>query len=148
MKNNELKYIFHSILPILIGGLIYIIFRTKSLIMFQWFSYLSLDRIVESFRTFGAINLPDWAIYSLPDALWIYSFTITMIILWNFKIDKNNWYWILFAPVFGISLEIAQLFGLKGYFDIIDLLFCLGFSLVALIQIKNFKYLNIKFKKS
>jgi hypothetical protein len=146
---KKLKLILlHVILPTFVGGMIYIIFRAKTLWMFSWFEVLKLDTLINYLRNFRKVEIWDWVKFSLPDALWVYSFTMIMIIIWDFKLNKKSAFWILLAPALGIFGELSQLINLipnlnssllkkLGTFDLIDfILVCLAVFL-ALIQLKK-----------
>lgn len=85
--------------------------------------------------------LPNWSNFSLPDGLWIYSFTSFLLIYWDNKFDYYK-YWLLIPFTTSIVVEILQWLKMfPGTFDIIDLLFLmLGFTLSLII-------INSKFKK-
>ena len=116
---------FNIILPILLGGIIYVIFRTKSLTMFSWFENLGLSSLVtilrDKFTSFKGF-VPSWFYYSLPDGLWMYSFSSSFIIFINGK--KSIFLWLLIPLFTGPVVEILQLLELfPGTFDIIDIFF-------------------------
>ena len=114
--------------PLSIGGLIYILFRTDSLLMFRWLDMLGATAFIQSCRKYmiDRLNLPDWIIFSLPDALWVFSFTSLMLIIWHGKFSYNSIFWLLLAPIIGLFSELGQLVGIiPGTFDIIDLLLIL-----------------------
>lgn len=133
--------IIHSFLPLFLGGLVYILFRSKSLIMFEWFTYLKLDRLLDSLRAhligFKAF-LPQWIYYSIPDGLWIYSLTSALIIYWHDNL-KFGRYWLIIPFVLGICVEILQGFKLfPGTFDWIDLIISIiSFSASIIITNKH-----------
>ena len=93
----SIRYLVNVIIPLLIGGLIYIIYRTETLIMFSWFSYLSLDQYVDYLRTFSSYLLPDWVILSLPNGLWTYSFIVGISFIWNNKLNIHVFFWFILA---------------------------------------------------
>lgn len=138
--------IIKIILPLFLGGLIYILFRTTSLYMFTWFDFLGIRHIVDFFRQeFLQIKLWDWIIYSLPNGLWLYSFINLFLFIWENQICKINLILIVIPPVFGIGSEIAQYYGfIHGTFDYVDLIIC--FLATILPFIFN-KYLTIDWKK-
>lgn len=124
------------IIPLLIGGLIYILFRADSLLMFRWFDNLGLGKTITALRQFnhGQFNLPTWTIFSLPDALWIFSFTNFMLIIWRDKFSEQSVLWILIAPTIGVLSEIGQAFHfVRGTFDLIDLTLILIASIIPFI---------------
>jgi len=121
------QFIFGFLLPILIGGLIYVFFRSNTLIMFSWFNDLRISPIILDIRQYTMPfknYFPDWFLYSLPDGLWIFSYTSLILLLSNNIIKFKNIFWILIIFIYVISIEFLQLFGLyNGTFDIFDILF-------------------------
>ncbi len=130
------KVILHIVLPIFIGSMIYILFREKNLLMFEWFSYFKLDFIIDflrnnfyEYRTY----IPKSVLFSLPDALWVYSFTMFLSIYFKNKI-------ILSAIFVGsIITEILQLWFVVGTFDIYDVIYMFALYLIAMYFIKKFE---------
>jgi hypothetical protein len=113
--------------------------------MFSWFRYIGIDSSILTVRqelSTLKLYLPQWTYYSLPDGLWVYSFTSALLILWDNQL-KNAKFW-LFIPLFsGAIVEVAQ--GLKifrGTFDILDLTFTIVALLLSIIII------NYKFKQN
>ena len=125
---NRTKIFLQVVLPLLSGGLIYILFRADSLLMFRWFDKLGATAFISFCRqhTVGQFSLPTWFIYSLPDALWIFSFTRLMLAIWQDKFSVQSIFWILIAPTIGLLSEIGQAFDfVRGTFDLSDLTFIL-----------------------
>lgn len=134
---------FHCLTPLLIGGLLYVLFRSTTLRMFEWFSLIGLEDVIQSARTsvFEYKNyLPNWTYFSLPDGLWIYSFTSAILIYWHNDNQKTK-LWLLIPFTTGILIEILQGFKLfPGTFDYLDLTFSiLGLSLSKIIINNKFK---------
>lgn len=104
------------IIPLLIGGLIYIGFRSKSLLLFKWFSLLGLEELINLYRlNVKSIELPGFILYSLPDGLWSYSF---LEFIGLFKVKLLVWMVVCLI----ISFEFLQLFSIiEGTFCFIDL---------------------------
>ena len=141
MKPVQICVIFKNVMfPLLIGGLIYIFFRSYSLKMFIWFEAFGLSNIIKETRIDllpMKAYLPKWIYFSLPDGLWIYSFTSALIIYWEGEFDRLK-YWLLIPFFIGIVFEVFQAFTLfKGTFDILDLLFSLSGFLLSLYILKN-----------
>ncbi len=131
MLNLHLRTaIIHCVLPIVLGGLLYILFRSTHLRMFEWVSEFGFDNIIFSVR--GSIgefknSVPKWIYFSLPDGLWVYSFTSALLIIWR-KNRRQARLWILVPFTLGVIIEILQLFHLfPGTFDILDLIFSITF---------------------
>lgn len=122
---NTLKRITkHSLIPLLLGGLIYVLFRSQSLIMFGWVNAIGMYELINLLRAYinaYEVLIPNWFIYSLPDGLWIFSFTSALIIVNGCKWNEYK-VWLLLPIGFGI--EFLQLLGIfKGTFDVNDLFF-------------------------
>ena len=133
--------------PVVLGGLIYIIFRTDRLIMFHWFEYLNLSDEINTIKSLkNILSLPDWFIYSLPDGLWIFSYIHISLEIWKFSITRQNIFWIFSIPITAIASEIFQLFKIiPGTFDLVDIIFYLIGIALPFIKILNTTYMkNIK----
>jgi hypothetical protein len=125
------------LLPLFFGGLIYVLFRSKSLNMFHWFESIGLQKQVMKMRDAiypARAHLPTWLYYSLPDGLWAYSFSSAFIILWRDQSSIGK-YWLLIPFTTGCLSEVAQGLGMmKGTFDVIDLaMYSLGIILSIVI---------------
>ena len=129
-----LKIFFCSILPLFLGGMIYILFRSTSLLMFSWFEILGVNSYITLFREH--INLPakfSWIIFSLPDALWVFSFTCMMAIVWQNRLSFQSLLWIFLAPAIGILSELCQALSIvPGTFDYSDLALIIMASFLAI----------------
>lgn len=116
------------VLPILLGGIIYLSWRKDSLYMFHWFKALRLnDAIVLLRETFTPAKsyLPKFVLYSLPDAAWVYALTFFMIWLWKDEAKIKLIFWGSIGSILGIGGEFGQMFGyVHGTFDFMDLLLC------------------------
>lgn len=128
------KVILHIALPLFVGSTIYVLFREKTLLMFDWFSYLKLDFIIDFLRNNFyeyRIYVPKSILFSLPDALWVYSFTMFLSIYLKNKI--------ILSTVFigSIITEILQLWFVVGTFDIYDVIYMFALYLIAMYFIKK-----------
>jgi len=119
---------FNVVLPILLGGIIYLSWRKDSLYMFHWFKVLGFnDAIVLLRETFTPAKsyLPKFVLYSLPDAAWVYALTFFMIWLWKGEAKIKLIFWGSIGAILGIGGEFGQMFGyVHGTFDFMDLLLC------------------------
>lgn len=122
-----------------------------TLILFGWIEGVGLSPVASTLRLNGTLQslaMPSWVKYSLPDALWLFSFTYLTLLIWNFKITKHSAPWIFLAPVLGIGCEICQLFGIiPGTFDMVDLLLLIMASLLPFYKIIILKISLMKNKK-
>ena len=137
------QFLIGSILSLILGTLVYLLFRVSTLKIFSWLENIGVDflnfKIRKTTLNYTEI-LPDWFLFSLPDGLWIFSYTSLILHIWG-KTSKESFFWIIIIPAIAIFSEILQ--GLKlipGTFDSIDLLFyTLGLLLPLTFINKNFK---------
>tara|TARA_B100000886_G_C20259718_1_gene422349 strand:+ start:263 stop:643 length:381 start_codon:yes stop_codon:yes gene_type:complete len=102
--------------PLIIGCLIYTLFRTDYLI------YNKLLGNLFKPLTFADTFLERVIVFSLPDGLWAMSYTI---LIFHIRKDKTvrTIIWSLIIPVIGAFSEIGQFYLLiPGTFDFIDLI--------------------------
>lgn len=133
------------IASLLLGGVIYILFRVSSLRMFSWFETIGINLVESNLRKNSILiaqYFPDWFLYSLPDGLWIFSYVCLMFCIWRKSISKQNIFWISIVPLTAVGSEFLQIFGLvQGTFDMVDVLcYLIGFILPFLILNKSINY--------
>jgi len=118
--------LLHVILPLLLGGLTYLLFRTDSLIMFRWVEGLGLSAPLAAARAdLGGLgdSLPDSFLYSFPDAAWLYAFGAQMVILHRDSKLMVRAFWVLLAPLMALGAEFGQALGwVRGTFDVADVI--------------------------
>lgn len=128
-----------SLFLFFVGGMIYLMFRDESLVMFRWCEELHIKEYIDSLRM--PCTLPQWIVYSLPDGLWLCSYVLFISVIWNFDL-KHGWPYVFSLPAIAIASELAQAFGwVRGTFDWVDLLcyvIALYFGCIVV------KYLNSK----
>ena len=131
---KQFRFWFFVALPLLLGGLIYILFRAESLKMFTWFEAMGLSDFIKNIRKARVFSVPEWVIFSLPDALWLFSFSNIMLILWGYKLSKQSIIWIFAAPIIGLISEFGQAVSVvPGTFDLLDLIFLFFASILPFI---------------
>ena len=128
----------HVLLPILIGGLVYICWRDPALLMFKWFRVLGVEPLVLQLRlatTSARQSLPDWFVYSLPDGLWVYALTAFMTRVWSGSPSSPvKTGWLSVGLLLGAGSELGQLAGVvPGTFDLTDFLFYLFAAAIAFL---------------
>jgi hypothetical protein len=127
--SKRASYIFlfvHVILPVFIGAGIYSLWRSKALLVFAWYRCVGLYAPMLTLRAhFAAAKhlIPGIILYSLPDGLWVYSFTALMGYLWYQKPQRYaRLFWTLLPVSTAVGAEIGQ--GLRlvpGTFDWADM---------------------------
>lgn len=135
---------FGSILTLLGGGLIYVLFRKSSLRMFSWYETTGLSGLTNELRKLTlhfADNIPEWILFSLPDGLWIFSYVSLMLVIWRNSVSIKSIFWILAIPFIAIGSELGQFWGLViGTFDLVDLLlYVVGMTLPFIFFTKPVK---------
>ncbi len=109
-NSNNQYYIVHIGLPLILGGTIYLLFRSKNLMMFSIIENIGLTQIVNQWRLSTICIkpfIPNWAIYSLPNSLWLYSMMSFWLSIWNHNLKIANAL-ILSSLIFCIFLELLQ----------------------------------------
>jgi len=113
------------ILPIALGTVIYVGWRTTSLLVFDWMAICGIPADV--FRP--AANLPQPLLYSLPDGCWVFAGTSWMLIIW-----RRLHAWVFIFAALAIGGEFGQAVQIvPGTFEWNDITFYTGGFILALI---------------
>lgn len=135
-----------SIMFILIGGFIYLFFRSHTLNMFVWLRIINCEQFFQLREYNHNLKFLDFLIFSFPNGLWILSLLIILGLIW----EKHRIFFIIYSSFFtGISIlfEFFQKFGLiPGTFDIADILVLLIFHIVGFL-IYEFIILEVSYEK-
>lgn len=125
---------------LIIGGLIYVGFRDKSLLMFNWFENLGISGEVDLFRDLvNSEGVYGWVKNSLPDGLWIFAYMFLVDAIWNGSRSLSSYIFIFSLPCFALLSEFLQYFGLfPGVFDWIDVA-SYSFAILLYVIIKLIK---------
>ncbi len=138
------RFFLHVVLTMIVGGIVYILFRSDTLLMFRWFEFLKIDKIIYSLREYTFYYrkyIPESVLFSLPDCLWVYSFT--MFLSFYFK----NILLIMIPCIGSVLTEIGQLWFVPGTFDIMDVLYMLAATGIALFFIYRHRNSDMKQRK-
>lgn len=105
------------------GCSIYLLFRSKTIHLYQWFNNLGLIDYIESIRlSVAGSQIPEFVKFSLPDGLYCASYILLMNAIWKGN-DKSKSIAVSIIPFAAILHELAQGIGLiRGTFDINDLI--------------------------
>ena len=131
------------ILPLLVGVIIYVAFRSQSIRMFDWFDRIKINSVIYWLRNMihpFKKNIPKWFYFSLHDGLWVYSFSSAYFLIWreSFKVALI---WVIIPITSGCLVELAQLLKLfPGTFDIMDFVMALSGVTLSIIKFKKRKY--------
>ena len=110
----------------------------------KWFGIVGTEDLLYAAREKSlSINsfLPDWMVYSLPNGLWAFAYTIIVLRIWKGSNSIVKYFWFLSIPVLVFGFELLQLTGdLKGTFCWSDMLWgAIGITL-GLLTIFRIKY--------
>ena len=108
---------------IVIGCLIYLLFRSKTLYIYLWCKSLGLSALIDKLR-FAVFDwsVPDFIKYSLPDGLYCAAYLFIMDAIWHDEKNKVKYLLMFIVPIITVTSEILQIFNIApGTFDIMDL---------------------------
>lgn len=137
-----MRYIYYRYKPyipalcmLLLGIMIYLLYRPHSLLGFKIIDAFGLNYIIDSFRlSFPIISFPPFVINSLPAGLWTASYLIMMYSSTKRHTRKVRLMLALPLPISAIILEFMQLLGwCPGTFDLYDLI-CYIIPLIIFIK--------------
>lgn len=107
------------------GCCIYLMYRSKSLNIYQWCAAAGLSDCIDRMRLLAQrwYVPPDFVRFSLPDGLYCAAYILMADAIWH-KDDRNIKFCVIsLVPIVVIGSEILQYFGVvKGTFDIYDLI--------------------------
>ena len=105
------------------GGLTYLLFRPCTLLMFRLVEALGATPYLDNYRAWASgfgTQLPEWVVYSLPNALWSAAYILTVDAL--LKPSRSKVAIAGIMPMAGTVSEWLQATGvLRGTFDIADI---------------------------
>lgn len=117
-----------ALLALLIGGFIYIFLRPAPPIFFHWIQRIGvITEWLEAVRLNTLTitpYLPMWVVYSLPQGLWAFSYTLIMVGIWGRKRNLLAIFWLGTIPLLVFGFEVLQLAGeIRGTYCPEDMLF-------------------------
>lgn len=123
-KTTGLGRIVISLVPIVLGGLIYLVFRPMNLIMFSWVSGIGGDELLQWVRILAnpvGARLPDSVLFAVPNGLWLLSYFLLLGVIWTDELlPFLGWSLLLYGAA--LVTEFLQLDGIMhGTFDLLDL---------------------------
>ncbi len=108
-------YIYLSVLAILLGGVIYILFRASEPIFFNWIRAIGLDSWLDFARGkshSSGLNLPAWIVFSLPNGLWAFAYAFLLTVVWWRNRSWLKYFWMTSIPLLVLGYEILQYAGI------------------------------------
>jgi hypothetical protein len=123
-SNNRLCILFCT-MSMLLGGLIYILFRIAEPAFFKWIPSDVLDGWFNFARGISLglrYFLPAWIIYSLPNGLWAFSYALIITHIWWHRESGLKYFWLSCILFVVTGFEILQYAGIiPGTFCVQDL---------------------------
>ena len=136
MKTNRQKHTLRilatlliSVVAIIMGGMIYVLFRTQEFRFFRWAEALGASQVLYDWRNNflnGSLQLPRWVVYSLPEGLWALAYGLFIATIWNGQRGWIKYLWMATVPLLPAVYELLQ------YLDRIPGTGCLTDLLVGL----------------
>lgn len=129
------RYYLQAGTLLMAGCMIYLLYRPKSILLFDIINKLGLMENVNTIRESSKLfTLPDIVIYCIPAGLWTASYLMMIYSNTKFLSRKYRLLISLPLPVSAIILEFFQLWGwCPGTFDIYDLI-CYVIPLIIFIK--------------
>lgn len=96
----RLVTIWLGLTSLFMGGCLYLLYRSDSLVMFRWCQSLGVYDFIVSLRP--QAHYDNWLVYSLPDGLWMLAYVLLMGAIWNFNVKRVFWHlclWLLLLLV-------------------------------------------------
>ena len=107
------------VMMLVVGGLLYLLFRPRTLLLFHVADAMGLSSVITQCRSaVEGITLPDWVVYCLPNALWTGAYVLLVDGVMKGRPVKWRLLMTAIIPVLGLMSELMQAFGwLPGTFD-------------------------------
>jgi hypothetical protein len=107
----NLIYICLSAFALLAGGFIYIIFRSSEPLFFSWINSTRAIHWINIIRNSSlslSKVLPEWIVYSLPDGLWAFSYSLLITGIWSRSKSLLRYFWFASIPLLVLGFEFLQ----------------------------------------
>ena len=127
MRKYKQMRITASALALIAGGMIYILGRPRTLLLFWVADHIGLRGTFDELRALLSLEgWPDWAVYSLPGGLWSLSYLLLTDVLASRLSTFKRVSLAGVIPMVGVLSELFQKVGwLPGTYDQADLFFYL-----------------------
>lgn len=120
------RWLYDVLLPLSVGGAIYVLFRPDTLLGFRWLRSIGLGPLIASMRRMALpamAYIPTWCLMSLPAGLYSYAFVRSVALVWSQDSSRARRWWIGGVAAAAISAEFGQAVGVfPGRFSLVDLL--------------------------
>lgn len=119
----ERKSFLIGLLFIVGGGLLYLLFRSRQVLMLYILDTTPLSHSISQMRGMASVWQPsEWVVYSLPGGLWSAAYIMVIHSLMHNLETGILWKWASVIPLLGAFSELGQALRLiPGTFDMTDL---------------------------
>ena len=128
-----------SAISIIFGGIIYILFRPIEPVFFRLFNLIGLEgwtSLVRRYTIPESGNLPEWLVYTLPNGLWAFAYTVLIFSIWGGSKSRLKYVWFVSIPILVFGFESLQLTGfIRGTFSFQDIFSGLIGIIVGIITV-------------
>ena len=108
-----------------------------NIVLFEWLSYFKIIDIIILIRSNIDFTLPFIIVYVLPDAIWLYSGTYLMLMIWK-KINIYSFLFIFSFVFLGLLIELFQKINfINGRFCIYDCIFSIISFIISILFFYN-----------
>ena len=129
-------FVFSNLI-LLVGGSLYLLFRSHNLEMFYWLRTIKLEQFFYQHDFNSTSKLISFCVYSLPNGLWLLSAVIFFGLIWKNEKDIFFFYSFSFLLV-SLLFEGLQLTKIiPGTFDFNDIFILVISFLIGMIVIYN-----------
>lgn len=125
----------------IVGGSIYIGWRSDPPLFISWLKDSEMASWMGSIQ--HALQnhfntLPEWMIYSLPNALWAFAYSNLICLLWHQRKGWGKALWVATAPLLPIAWELSQFLNvIPGVFCWADLSLGLVGAVAGILMFTN-----------
>lgn len=121
--STSLSLIAVGMLLLFMGGMIYVLYRPQTLLLFHVAGGLGMTDLIGQWRQMATAWHPAaFTIYCLPAGLWALSYVLIVGTLAQSLPAIRRWVAVAFIPLLGIASEVLQAVGIvPGTFDWTDL---------------------------
>lgn len=147
--NSRSKAILLSLIAVCVGASIYILFRPTEAAFLNWFTLPESGQWLDALRVrslWAHSFLPEWLIYSMPDGLWAFAYTLLVLTIWRGSRSFLKYFWLLSIPLLVFGFEMLQLSGdIQGTFCLNDIILsAMGIGIGVIIAKVNSPIMNNK----
>ncbi len=111
---RALRYLLPAVAAVALGGIIYIFLRPPGYAFIHWLDASGVKDLTNQLKgcsLFPAHAVPGWVVYSLPNALWAFSYSLIITGIWFRGRSGLKYFWLASIPFLVTGFELLQLTG-------------------------------------